>query len=117
MPALPAFSPPQGTQNLDPNLMQFHMGQQPANQYGPRMPTAKGGGIGSSPVQGAGLLNPTMQYAGQQPQGSSMWHGGGFDAGMPDGQSPSDSWSTGSAQGQPVPATLNVEDWLVFFIS
>ena len=27
------------------------------------------------------------------------------------GQAPSDSWITGSAQGQSVPSTLNVEDW------
>ena len=34
---------------------------------------------------------------------------------LPDGQSPSDSWSTGSAQGPPVPTNFNVEDWYVFF--
>ena len=30
-----------------------------------------------------------------------------------DGQSPSDSWSNSSTAGQPVPSTLNVEDWYV----
>lgn len=34
---------------------------------------------------------------------------------LPDGQSPSDSWSTGSAQGPPVPTNFNVEDWFQFF--
>ena len=42
-----------------------------------------------------------------------MWQG--FDA-MPDGQSPSDSWSNASAQGPAVPTTLNVEDWCAFFL-
>ena len=47
---------------------------------------------------------------GQQQQGqSNMWNTT-FDTSLPDGQSP-DSWSTGSAQGAPVPSTLNVEDW------
>jgi hypothetical protein len=84
------------------------------NQYG-------GGpkrGLAGSPLQGnATLLQPGMAFQGQgqgQQQGggqqgnNGMWHG--FDVPV-DGQSPSDSWSTSSAQGQPVPSTLNVEDW------
>ena len=34
-----------------------------------------------------------------------------FDSNVQDGMSPSDSWSTGSGQGQPIPTGLNVEDW------
>ncbi|RYP56221.1 hypothetical protein DL771_012008 [Monosporascus sp. 5C6A] len=34
---------------------------------------------------------------------------------LPDGQSPSDSWSTSSAQGQAVPTNFNVGDWYQFF--
>ncbi|CAI4219873.1 unnamed protein product [Parascedosporium putredinis] len=44
----------------------------------------------------------------------SLWHTG-FDTTMQEGMSPSDSWSTGSAQGQPIPTALNVEDWFQFF--
>lgn len=42
--------------------------------------------------------------------GASAWKNSGGDFPQ-DGQSPSDSWSTGSASGQPAPSTLNVEDW------
>ncbi|CRK13054.1 hypothetical protein BN1723_009908 [Verticillium longisporum] len=49
------------------------------------------------------------------PQGpGNLWQSN-FEGLVPDGQSPSDSWSTGSAQGQAVPNTLNVEDWFQFF--
>jgi hypothetical protein len=64
------------------------------------------------------MLQPGMAGMGFQGQGqqgqqggqgnNGLWHG--FDVPV-DGQSPSDSWSTSSAQGQPVPSTLNVEDW------
>ncbi|KAI1497669.1 Ctf1 transcription factor [Biscogniauxia marginata] len=52
---------------------------------------------------------------GFQGQTSNTWPGGDVNGAIPDGQSPSDSWSTGSGAGQPVPATLNVEDWFQFF--
>jgi hypothetical protein len=67
-------------------------------------------GMSASPLQNNGLPQPNMQvFPGQpQPPNAPMWQG--FE-GIPDGHSPSDSWSTGSA-GQPaVPSTLNVEDW------
>jgi hypothetical protein len=65
---------------------------------------------GSPNQQHNNLLNPNLvQFQGQ---GGNIWQGAGVD-GLPDGPSPSDSWSTGSAVGQPVPATLNVEDWYV----
>ncbi|KUI68684.1 Cutinase transcription factor 1 alpha [Cytospora mali] len=51
---------------------------------------------------------------GQQQQAQSNLWNTAFDTSLPDGQSP-DSWSTGSAQGAPVPSTLNVEDWFQFF--
>ena len=34
-----------------------------------------------------------------------------FDTAMQEGESPSDSWSTGSGTGQAIPTALNVEDW------
>ena len=46
---------------------------------------------------------------GELGQGTVEWQPN-FDGMLQDGQSP-DSWSTGSAQGQPAPTTLNVEDW------
>ncbi|KAL2263298.1 hypothetical protein VTK26DRAFT_7418 [Humicola hyalothermophila] len=77
-------------------------------------------GLAGSPLQqhegaGAGSLHPGMAGFHQQQQGGSLWGQGGFDAPMVDGQSPSDSWSTSSAQGPAVPSTLNVEDWFQFF--
>lgn len=57
-------------------------------------------------AQGNGQFMPN--FAAQP----NMWQGGFDGQGQgqgPEGQSP-DSWSTGSA-GQPVPTTLNVEDW------
>lgn len=55
---------------------------------------------------------PTMAgyTAGQQMGG--LWQNN-FDSNVQDGMSPSDSWSTGSGQGQPIPTGLNVEDWYV----
>ncbi|KAF4125305.1 cutinase transcription factor 1 alpha [Geosmithia morbida] len=50
----------------------------------------------------------TAQFAFQ-----NIWQPN-FDGALHDEQSP-ESWSTGSAQGQPAPTTLNVEDWFQFF--
>ncbi|GAP90261.1 putative cutinase transcription factor 1 alpha [Rosellinia necatrix] len=60
------------------------------------------------------IMSPIQRFGGFQGQSSTLWPGGDLNA-MQEGHSPSDSWSTGSAQGQPVPATLNVEDWFQFF--
>ncbi|KAH8751998.1 fungal-specific transcription factor domain-containing protein [Diaporthe sp. PMI_573] len=130
MPLFPHLSPTQTHQNLDPNLMapQMQQGRQaqqaPPMQFGGHqqqhaMPNSKG----NSPVQQhnqnflqAGLAGFPGQQSGpgqQQQAQNTMWNTG-FDSTLPDGQSP-DSWSTGSAQGAPVPSTLNVEDWLQFF--
>ncbi|RYO95753.1 hypothetical protein DL764_007606 [Monosporascus ibericus] len=47
---------------------------------------------------------------------SNLWQQQDFNAPpLPDGQSPSDSWSTASAQGQAVPTNFNVGDWYHFF--
>ncbi|RYP43831.1 hypothetical protein DL768_009638 [Monosporascus sp. mg162] len=47
---------------------------------------------------------------------SNPWQQQDFSAPpLPDGQSPSDSWSTSSAQGQAVPTNFNVGDWYHFF--
>lgn len=100
MPAFPNLSPPQTHQGLDQSAM---------NQ----MP---GGGIGvgmqANQYRGSAQAGGIMQMSGFQGQ-SNMWQAG-FDGGLQDGQSP-DSWGTSSAQGQPAPATLNVEDWFQFF--
>ena len=121
MPLFPHLSPTQNQPGLDPNIMAqmqargMHPQPQPSNQGGgqqfaPQMAN-KPGMSGSPPLPNNGsntFLQPGIpQFQGQQ--GNAMWQTG-FD-GLPDGQSPSDSWSTGSAQGQPVPSTLNVEDW------
>ncbi|KAI1775205.1 fungal-specific transcription factor domain-containing protein [Hypoxylon cercidicola] len=116
---LPQMSPPQNQQSLDPNLvssMQPGMSPQSpvqASQFLPRMPNKS---TVASPQQANNFLQPG--HGGFQTQtNNNLWPGGDINTntGLPDGQSPSDSWSTGSAQGQPVPATLNVEDWFQFF--
>jgi len=64
-------------------------------------------------------LCPTFQAGGAggaDDASDSFWGAetiGGVDSAMVDGLSPSDSWSSGSAAGQPMPSTLNVEDWYV----
>ena len=103
LPLFGQFSPPPPHQGgLDAHMM-GQMGQQ---------------GSGDSQQQ-----QNSFGFQGQgQQQGSgngnsgngNVWHSG-YDTTMVDGQSPSDSWSTSSAHGQPVPSTLNVEDWYVFF--
>ncbi|KFA49556.1 hypothetical protein S40293_02888 [Stachybotrys chartarum IBT 40293] len=103
MPPFPSLSPTQTHQSLDHAL---------ANSMPPN-------NMATTPVnvnqfqqrgQGNGLLQPGMHgFQGQ----TNMWQPN-FDGTLHDGQSP-DSWSTGSAQGQAVPATLNVEDWFQFF--
>ncbi|KAL7933827.1 fungal-specific transcription factor domain-containing protein [Trichoderma chlorosporum] len=100
MPAFTSLSPPQTHQTLDQNAMNQIPGggiaaSMQANQY-------RGSG------QGAGVV-PMSGFQGQ----SNLWQSG-FDGGLQDGQSP-DSWGTSSAQGQPAPTTLNVEDWFQFF--
>ncbi|KOS21482.1 Cutinase transcription factor 1 alpha [Escovopsis weberi] len=97
--AFPNLSPPPQHQSLDQNLANSMPSGNAAsamqsNQYQSR-------GVG----QGTGM----MQMGGYQGQ-SSMWQPG-FD-GLQDSASP-DSWGTSSAQGQPAPTTLNVEDWSV----
>ena len=65
---------------------------------------------GSMPGQ-VGSQQPGLAAFQQPNHGSHLWQTN-FDGLVPDGQSPSDtSWSSGSAPGQPVPNTLNVEDW------
>ncbi len=114
------LSPPQGHQNLDPSLSMGGGFQQNLPQ--------RGRGMGSSPLQGnanIASMGNMMGGGGEGYAGAStnMWAGAmGHDApagvsggagGGPEsveGQSP-DSWSSASA----VPATLNVEDWYVFF--
>ncbi len=116
VPLFQQFSPQQAHQSLDPHMM-AHLQQQSQNMqgmdggggqqgaFGQPLPP-KRAGMGGSPLQQSAMLQPGG-FPGQQ--GNTMWHG--FDAPMGDGQSPSDSWSTSSAQGQPVPTALNVEDW------
>lgn len=96
MPAFPTLSPPQTHQGLD----QSAMNQLPGGGMGV--------GLQANQYRGSAQAGGIMQMSGFQGQ-SNMWQAG-FDGGLQDGQSP-DSWGTSSAQGQPAPATLNVEDW------
>lgn len=102
MPAFPSLSPTQTYQSLDQNLIaRLTLGSMAPSTQGqpaPPFPTSRSQGHG----------NGIMQVPGFQRQ-STMWQSN-FDGGIHDGQSP-DSWSTGSAQGQPAPTTLNLEDW------
>ncbi|KAK7441623.1 fungal specific transcription factor domain-containing protein [Colletotrichum acutatum] len=134
MPAFPHMSPPPNHHGIDTGLMAQLQNQNTSHglpaqnsQFQARGPTKQG--LSGSPQQGTNVLGSGMQgFQQQQPQQQQQAHGQGqssnnnnslnsnlwtanFDGLMPDGQSPSDSWSTGSAQGQPVPNTLNVEDW------
>jgi Fungal specific transcription factor domain len=115
MPAFPHLSPGQAAQNLDPTLMaqlqsstlQPQIQAPGGGQFPQRAPSK--GGLGASVLQSQSLLQPSMP-AFHHNQSTNLW-AANFDTAMLDGQSPSDSWSTGSGQGQAVPATLNVEDW------
>lgn len=101
MPPFPSLSPTQTHQSLDHAL---------ANSMPPNNMATTPGNVNQFQQrgQGSGLLQPGMHgFQGQ----ANMWQPN-FDGTLHDGQSP-DSWSTGSAQGQAVPATLNVEDWYV----
>ncbi|KAI1821889.1 fungal-specific transcription factor domain-containing protein [Xylaria intraflava] len=110
----PQTSRPQSQQNLDPNVMSQMQGMSSPvpgqhNQFH-RLGTPKATGEG--PMQANTFLQPGL--GAFQCQSSTLWPGGDLNT-MQEGHSPSDSWSTGSAPGQPVPATLNVEDWFQFF--
>ena len=109
MPAFPNISPTQQHQSLDQSLL---TPLAPNNNLG----GAQGSGNGPFGQQqknnsGNSYLQPALSaFAAQQGASGNMWNAN-FDGNIQDGQSP-DSWSTGSAQGQPpAPATLNVEDW------
>ncbi|KAI1324988.1 fungal-specific transcription factor domain-containing protein [Xylariaceae sp. FL0255] len=134
---MPQMSPPQNQQSLDPGLIsQMQPGMSPPNPHSSgsnhQFAAASGRGPSFSQRPNTGRLSILQQQqqannmaqlgltgfggAGQGQGGaaSTLWPGAGdLNPGM-DGHSPSDSWSTGS-QGQPVPATLNVEDWFQFF--
>jgi hypothetical protein len=104
IPTFPLPSPGQTAQNLDPNLMaQMQAQMQQPQGFQQRGPSKTG-----SPLQAHSLLQPAMPGF-HQAQSNNLWQA--FDSVIPDGHSPSDSWSTGSVQGQAVPSTLNVEDW------
>ncbi|KAK0636891.1 fungal-specific transcription factor domain-containing protein [Bombardia bombarda] len=121
MPLFPHVSPPQTQQSLDPSMvaqmqaqtLQGQPGVDPGvNPFSQGLPPPKRG-MGGSPLQAHNnLLQPGLpgyqNHQGQQ--ANNIWQTN-FDGSMMDGQSPSDSWSNSSAQGQPVPSTLNVEDW------
>jgi hypothetical protein len=101
MPAFPNLSPSQTHQGLGHNLM----AQMPTPTMASSGLSGQAGSDFSQRGQGAGLLHPGLQGY----QHPNMWQPN-FDGILHDGQSP-DSWSTSSAQGQPAPTTLNVEDW------
>ncbi|KAL7949817.1 fungal-specific transcription factor domain-containing protein [Trichoderma barbatum] len=96
MPAFPNLSPPPTHQTLDQNALN----QIPSGGIAAGVQATQYRGSG----QGGGIV-PISGFQGQ----SNLWQSG-FDGGLQDGHSP-DSWGTSSAQGQPAPTTLNVEDW------
>jgi len=101
------FSPPQTQQHqpFDPNNIQ----SQGLDPFGQPLPKRN---MGGSPLQGSAMLPQHQQSQAGHYQVNNVWQNGGFDPQMAvDGQSPSDSWSTSSVNGQPVPSALNVEDW------
>ena len=136
MVPFPQMSPEPGQQNVDPNLVspmgpptgmpggvaapvgegneQFQQQQQQAPQQQPQQQQQPQGDAGkvffdsSSTRQKNNLFHPGMAGYGV-PMGN-LWQTN-FDTAMQEGQSPSDSWSTGSGTGQPIPTALNVEDW------
>ncbi|KAK3944806.1 fungal-specific transcription factor domain-containing protein [Diplogelasinospora grovesii] len=119
IPLYPQMSPTQTHQNPDPNMMahlqsphmQGHSLNAGANHYSQGLP-GKRNFAGSPPQQNSTLLQPGMAGAFQSQHGNNMWQTNFDNTAMVDGQSPSDSWSSSSATGQPpVPSTLNVEDW------
>lgn len=91
-----------------------HMGSFPGAAYVKSIsPPHAAANFGNHP--GLGGFAHAQQGSGQNGSngngsGASAWKNSGGDFPQ-DGQSPSDSWSTGSASGQPAPSTLNVEDW------
>ncbi|KAG5978155.1 Cutinase transcription factor 1 alpha [Claviceps digitariae] len=103
MPVFPNLSPIQTHQDLNHNLM-----TQTASNGMPQNPASSHFHSRSSQSQG----NGGNSLHGFQAQ-ANLWQAN-FDGGIHDGQSP-DSWSNSSAQGQPAPTTLNVEDWFQFF--
>lgn len=116
MPAFPNLSPTQTHQNLEHNHLVSPMGGNNGNGTNHSNGNMMGGMQGQQgnhyqSQRGQGQGNNNMMQGGLHGfQGtSSLWQVN-MDGSMPDGQSP-DSWSTGSGQGQPVPTTLNVEDW------
>ncbi|KAG5953625.1 Cutinase transcription factor 1 alpha [Claviceps sorghi] len=101
MPAFPTLYSMQTQQDLNHNLM----AQTTANT----MSQSSGSSHFQARTAQGQVGNPTQGLNAP----ANLWQAN-FDGGIHDGQSP-DSWSTGSAQGQPVPTTLNVEDWFQFF--
>ncbi len=96
---IPNISPSQTHQSIDPS----GMGQVPGGVPPPQF-QHRSSGQGNS--NGNGIM-PVPGFATH----ANMWQNN-FDPSGQDGQGQSpDSWSTGSAAGQPVPTTLNVEDW------
>ncbi|SPO05062.1 related to CUTINASE TRANSCRIPTION FACTOR 1 BETA [Cephalotrichum gorgonifer] len=138
----PQLSPTPSHQNVDPSLVsqmqpgtgiatgvsgqvgdgnnhfqlpQQHQQQQQQHQHPQQQQLQDAGKLvffGDNPVHKSNLSQPEMTGYGM-PAGN-LWQTN-FDTVMQDGQSPSDSWSTGSATGQPIPTALNVEDWFQFF--
>ena len=109
------FSPSQNHHNVDPNLMpQIAMPPQMPSQAQPSPSSQQRmrGMPGNAPVRNM-LQQGQVGTGGYQVQ-PGMWQSG-FEHPVHDGgtqgQSPSDSWSSTSAQA--VPMTMNVEDWYV----
>ena len=111
--SLSQFSPP--AQGLDPTLSQTmpQMGGQTPNLQASQIPVQ--GQTTQLPQRGArppGPASPMPGMSGPGPgptMGSMMWPNS-FESMDLSASSPEDTWSN-SSKGQPVPTTLNVEDW------
>jgi hypothetical protein len=106
MPTMPGSTP-----NMTPSQLPNILGQQQQQQHLPQ----RSGQMGMAP----GLSPPTAGTApGVLGAGSPglNWPTSAFDQMDMAGSSPDDTWSN-SSKGQPVPTTLNVEDWYVLVYS
>ncbi|CAK7269291.1 Transcriptional activator of fatty acid utilization [Sporothrix epigloea] len=114
----PTMSPSATAQTADPSMIGSSMSQgQGQTQIKSDGQDHSGaiGGVGTGLMQNLSI--PTSGVPGfhqDTTNGGQQWRPK-MEATLPDGQSPSDSWSTGSIGGQPVPSTLNVDDWYEFF--
>ena len=110
------FSPTNGGNPLDPQLMPMQQQQQhPQHMSNQQMPHQReGSNVSMSGVpHGQNLGVPHMNFPGQSWAGMDIG-GGMVDSGF-GGSQQDDAWSNSSRGNAPIPTALNVEDWFQFF--